>query len=317
MTCQQVQTNLSLYLYGELDFATEEELERHLGECALCERAFEREKTWHTTLNAERIDVPLDFLSSCRRDLRTVLSSVRGARRQPTGWLRWFDFSSLSTTRWSSRLATASFLVLAGFTAARWMDQNGAPRLAGTGELSEMGLIDPASAHVRDIQTGDNNRVRIVFDQVRPREIVGRVDDGDVRQLLLAAMKDPTDPGIRVDSVEVLNGQDGADVRDALIDSVRHDSNAAVRLKALEGLRRFSGDQATRDALKYVLQHDDNPGVRSEAIEVLVPANGRVEFNPDLAETLQQIIRSQREDDYVRMRSMQLLREMKASLDVY
>jgi hypothetical protein len=316
MICQQVQANLSLYLYGELDFATEEQLEEHLGGCALCQRALEREKSWHTTLNAERTDVPLDFLSACRRDLRTVLSSSgRGHKRLQLG--RWLDFFDFSGTQWSTRLATASFLLLTGFAVARWVDRNGMPSVAGINGPSQMGMIDPASARIRDIQTSDNNRVRILFDQIRPREIIGSAGDDDIRRLLLAAMKDPTDAGIRVDSVEILTRQTGADVRDALIDSIRHDPNAAVLLKALEGLRPFSGDPLTRDALKYVLQHDENPGVRSEAIDVLVPANGRVEFNPDLAGTLQQILQSQREDDYVRMRSVQILQMMKASSNAY
>ncbi len=84
-----------------------------------------------------------------------------------------------------------------------------------------MGSDDPSNARIRDIQPGDNNHVRIIFDQIRQRENTGRVADDDVRQLLLAAMKDPTDPGIRVDSVEILKGQNGDDVRDALIYSVR------------------------------------------------------------------------------------------------
>ena len=37
MTCQEVQASLSLYLYGELDFAREEHLENHLAECAFCQ----------------------------------------------------------------------------------------------------------------------------------------------------------------------------------------------------------------------------------------------------------------------------------------
>lgn len=316
MSCPQVQANLSLYLYGELDFAAEEELEQHLDECALCQRALSREKAWHTTLNSERVDVPLGLLSTCRRELRAAVSAAPGGRQAGFSWWGWLDTLGFSATRWSMGVAAASFLLMAGFSAARWTDRHTIPGF-GAGDTSRMGLIDASSARIRDIETGDNHHVRIVFDQIRPREITGRVDDEDVRQLLLAGMKDPTDPGIRVDSVEVLKGQDGNDVRDALIYSVRHDSNAAVRLKALEGLSRFSGDQATRDALKFVLQHDDNPGVRSEAIDVLAPANQRVEFSPDLAGTLQQVLRSQGDDDYVRMRSVQLLRDMKASLDVY
>ncbi len=160
------------------------------------------------------------------------------------------------------------------------------------GESSEMGMLGSPTARIRDIQPGDNERVRIVFDQVQPREITGRIDDGDVRRLLLAAMKDPTDPAIRVDSVEVLTRQSGDDIRDALIFSVRHDTNAAVRLKALEGLRRFAGDPSARDTLKFVLEHDDNAEVRSEAIDVLAPANQVVTVSPDLAGTLEKLVRS-------------------------
>ena len=214
------------------------------------------------------------------------------------------------------RLAVASFLFIVGFGVARWRDRNSIPGLQ-VGPTSQMGLLGSSSTRIRDIQPGENDRVRIIFDQVRPQEITGRVEDADVRQLLLAAIKDPTDPSIRVDSLEILKNQGGRDVRDALLYTVRHDNNAAVRFKALEGLRRFAGDQVSRDTLKFVLEHDDNPGVRSEAIDVLVPANQPLQFNPDLVSILQQIAASEREDDYIRMRSMRLLHEMKVSLDVY
>ncbi len=246
MNCQQVQVNLSLYLYGELDFAQEEEVEQHLGACALCERAYTREKAWHTTLNAERADVPLDLLAGCRQELKGAVS--RGSRS--SRWWRWQQPLGFSATRWSMGLAAASFLVFVGFSAARWIDRNGLPQALQGGGAAEMGLLNPSTAHIRDIQPSDNDRVRIIVDQVSEREITGRVDDDEVRQLLLAAAQDSNDPGIRVDSVEMLNGQNGSDVRDALLRSVRYDSNAAVRLKALEGLRQFAGDSATRDTLE-------------------------------------------------------------------
>jgi hypothetical protein len=316
MTCPQAQMKLSLYLYGELDFAQEEQLEQHLSECALCQRALAREKTWHTTLNAERQDLPLDLLSQCRRDLRNAISSSEQIDQSRASWLKWLEAVGFSATPWSMRVAVASLLVMVGFSAARWMDWDGVS-VPQVEEPAQMGLMAPSTARIRDIQPRDNDRVRIIFDQVRQREIVGRVDDEDVRQLLLAAAKDPTDPGIRVDSVEILKNHTGSDVRDALIYSVRHDTNAAVRLKALEGLRRFSADAMARDSLKFVLQHDDNPGVRSEAIDVLASASQPLQLNPDMVGILQQIVGSDREEDYIRMRSIRLLREIKASPDVY
>ena len=45
MTCAEVQAALSLYLYGELDFANEEAVESHIDECPFCQLALNREKT--------------------------------------------------------------------------------------------------------------------------------------------------------------------------------------------------------------------------------------------------------------------------------
>jgi hypothetical protein len=313
--------NLSLYLYGELDFAQEEELEQHLSACALCERASTREKAWHATLKAERTGVPLDLLAGCRQELKAALSRASTASRS---W-SWGQPSAFSGARWpmawrggwTAGLAAASFLVFVGFSAARWIDRNGLPQSLRVGGAAEMGVLNPSIARIRDIQPADNHRVRIIVDQISEREITGRVGDEEVRQLLLAGATDPNDPGIRVDSVEMLNGQNGNDVRDALLRSVRYDPNAAVRLKALEGLRQFAGDSKTRDALKFVLEHDADPSVRTEAIDVLVPQTGNAQFSPELAGMLQEVMRSQQEDDYVRMRCFEVLRQMKASPDIY
>jgi HEAT repeat protein len=182
---------------------------------------------------------------------------------------------------------------------------------------AEAGFLDPSTAHIRDIQPSDDNRVRIVFDQVHEREITGGMDDQAVRRLLIAASKDPADPGIRVDSVEILNNQKGSDVRDALVHAAQHDPNAGVRLKALQGLGRFVDDPTIRESLAFVLQHDYNSDVRSQAIDVLAPMAGRAKLSPQLTGTLQEIVRSEQADNYVRMRCMQLLVEMNALPDVY
>jgi HEAT repeats/Putative zinc-finger len=318
MTCPQVQMNLSLYLYGELDFSQEEALEQHLTECALCKRALDREKAWHSMVNAEQVNVPLEFLSACRNDLKAALPPGRAAKKeQGFSWRQWGSHFGFSLSAWSARTAVASFLVLIGLAAGRWIERHGLPGgISGIGG-SEAGLFDPSTARIRDIQPSHDNRVRIVFDQVHEREITGGMDNDGVRRLLIAASKDPADPGIRVNSVEILNNQDGSDVRDALIYAAQHDPNAGVRLKALEGLRRFADDPLTRETLGFVLQHDDNSAVRSQAIDVLAPATGKAELSPRLTGTLQEIVRSDQSDDYVRMRCMQLLMEMNALPDVY
>jgi hypothetical protein len=223
----------------------------------------------------------------------------------------------MTASRWSVRLALASFLVFIGFTSARWFGRGGLGERIDGGETSAMGFLDPSSAQIREIRPGDNHQVRILLQQVNEREVSGTPEDEGIRRLLLAAMQNQADPGIRVDSVEVLQGQSGTDVRDALLKTVRRDPNAAVRLKALEGLRPFSSDAVTRDALKFVLQHDNNADVRSEAIDILAPVNQKLDVTPDLAATLQEIMRSEHENDYVRARCFQVLRDVNAPVDIY
>ena len=308
MNCHQVQTDLSLYLYGELDFGQEEALEQHLGGCAFCQRALAREKEWHSALNAEHADVPLTLLSECRRELSSAIgSSPAGSKARAHLW-NWLHRMGISGTRWSAGLAAASFLVFLGFGAGRILDrQGGLP-----GFLSEAGLV-----HVRDIQPDGKDGVRLVVDRVREQQVSGRVEDDDIRRLLLSAVEDPSDPGIRVYSLEVLKGQRGNDVRDALLKSAKRDPNAAVRWKALDGVRQFPLDEPTIQTLKYVLEHDANPGVRSEAIDILAPADRRLPLGHALSGTLEEIMRSDREDDYVRARCMQMLRDMNAPINVY
>ncbi len=315
MNCHDAQANLSFYLYGELEFAAEEALEGHLSGCALCERALTREKELHAALKAGQADVPFDLLSECRQDLKAALvAPVKPMSFAETG-RRWLDVIGFAPTRWSAQVAAASLLLFIGFSGARFMDRNGLA-FSQTGGIA-YGELGPSVARIRDIQPEDGRRVRIVIDNVQQSEIRGSVDSQDIHRWLITAMRDPDDPGLRVDSVEMLKGQSGDDVRDALLASVRQDPNAAVRLKALEGLRNYSADPLIRETLTYVLQHDSNPGVRTEAINVLAPVNQAPELNPQVVEALQQVLRSQTEDEYVRLRCMELLQNMNASINGY
>lgn len=314
MRCGQAQKRLSLYLYGELSFAEEEAFERHVSECAFCARALAREKNWHGAANSEQKDVPLELLNSCRTDLVRTVSA--GDARQ-SGWERpgWTNIFHFSIPSWSRGLAAASFLLFIGFTAGRWIAWNGAPG-AFAGGAREMSLVQPESAQVRDIQRAGEHRVRIIIDQVRQREVTGPVSDASVRRLLLTAVQDAGDPGVRVDSVEVLAGQNSSDVRQALVRSAERDPNAAVRLKAVEALQPFAYEPSARAALVSVLEHDTDPGVRAEAINALAPLEPSIGFDPQLANTLARIAQSPQDGDYLRLRCLQLLGEMQASMGV-
>ena len=70
----------------------------------------------------------------------------------------------------------------------------------------------------------------------------GALDDEKIQRLLLAAIREENNPGVRVESVGMLKEcAQSSPVRAALLDAVAHDPNAGVRLKALEGLKAFAG----------------------------------------------------------------------------
>ncbi len=322
MICRQVQSELSLYLYGELDFAREDAVERHLEECAFCDRALVREKAWHASINSGVQDYPRELVDQCRLDLKANLSRTNIDQTEDKvfpklGWRdRFFLVLGISASPWSIRLAVASSLLILGFGAGGWVERNGLPGVTQPGNSTEMSLFGP-NTRVRDVRPSENGKVRIFIDQVRQGEVVVSLDDTRVRQLLLAASQDPDDPAVRVDSVEILESQRGNDVRDALIATAYGDPNTAVRLTALEGLKNFTDDPNTQQALKYVLETDLDAGVRSEAIDILAPVNDKVEFNPYLAGMLEDIVRSDQSDDYIRLRCLQVLGQMQASLGTY
>jgi hypothetical protein len=299
MNCQEVQCSLSLYLYGELDFAQEEELESHLAECAACQLALAREKQWHTISKGQAAEPAIDLLSACRELLR----SARVPEKAPPArsWWQWGNLFDISLTRWSGQVALASMLVFVGFASARWLDRSSvAPQ--------KMSVLDLSNAQVRDIRSDQAGNVRIVIDE--QREITGRIDDAQVQRLLVSATRH-AEPEVRMDSFEILTAlgseNQQAELQGLLADTVRTDPNPAVRLKAVYGLRRFAGHPATLEALKFVLEHDDDQVVRSQAIDVLVPQDGPLDLTPALTEAMQDVMRSAQEDEYVRGRCSQVL----------
>ncbi|HEX4771241.1 MAG TPA: HEAT repeat domain-containing protein [Bryobacteraceae bacterium] len=318
MSCQHVQSNLSLYLYGELDFAAEELVEEHLLSCAFCQQALAREKSWHATLNSQQTSVPLDLLAECRQELSVqVARSVKSPDEFPARLRRWWDGLYVISAAWPARVAAAILLMVLGFGAGRWADQKGFPyNLQRFSPPLAPHMVAPYT-RVRNIEPGENGRVRLVVDRIEESQLVGSASDDQIRKALLSATSDPADPALRVDSLDYLRGQTGDDVRDALLTCVRTDRNAAVRLKALEALRSFSNDPGTRHTLVEVLKHDDNAGVRAEAIDVLLPPTPQFDVTPDLLRVLQQVSDSRQENDYVRQRCLQALETTHAAAKVY
>jgi hypothetical protein len=317
-SCTAVKDSFALYLYGELSFDEEERVESHLDGCGGCRKALERQREVQVALDNLAIEPAPSLLRSCREELHMRMAEeyAGGAKR---GW--WEQFTDMLTghSNYSGWLKPAGALTLLalGFGVARMIPAGSG--FGGVG-LSQAGVMEPSS-RVRYVEPASDGRVQLVVDETRQRIYSGALDDQKIRTFLLSAAKDPSDPGLRAETVEILNtSAQSSDVRDALMFALLHDQNSGVRFKAMQGLKSFAQQPDVRSALTQVLLTDANPGLRTQAIDLLTKSlsqdNPAVSYDRQVIGAMQELM--QRESNaYVRQRCKTALESVKASTETY
>lgn len=299
MTCDSAKLDFTLYLYGELDFDQEEALEQHLEICSSCRELLRKEQAFHSTLDQQMMQPSAELLHASRRELRSRVASVRFTQQTSfTAQLKRFFTDVLASPKWLRPMGALA-LIAVGFFGTRLWD--------ATSRISE-----PSVLRVRNLTPGSEGRVQLVLEEVRQKTMTGRLDDDRIRQMLLTAAADPSDPGLRARTLDVLKDQgEETTVRRALLAALRQDTNSGVRLKALEGLKPFARDPETRKVLSQVLLTDDNPGVRTQAIDLLVE-----NMQTEVIGTLQELI-IRESNPYIRQKSLKALRDANASVETF
>ena len=197
-------------------------------------------------------------------------------------------------------------MVALGFFAARLTTHEMIPG----NQASIMG--EPILSTIRSVQPDASGHVQIAVDETRRRMVTGSLSDGNIERLMLAAVRDESNDGLRVESMEILKQRTGsADVRDALLTALRNDPNPGVRLKALDGLKGMAAEPEVRKTLTYVLQNEQNPGIRVQAIDLLTQHQ-----DADLVGVLQQLMNKE-SNSYVRQRCVKVLQELNASVGTF
>jgi hypothetical protein len=217
-------------------------------------------------------------------------------------WLeRLFDLRIAALAKPVGALA----LVAVGFFAARWTaPPSAAPRFTGGSE--------PVVTRVRYLNPEPSGRVQLLVEETRQRTLSGTANDDQIRRLLLAAARESSDPGVRAESMDLLNvRQSPGELRPVLLYALQHDANPGVRLKALDALKNNCADREVRDALSQVLLTDDNPGVRAQAIDLLV------QHKDDATVGVLQELMQKENNNYVRLRCKRELEEMNASVGTF
>lgn len=306
MNCETAKQQLVLFVYGELSFDEEELMEQHLDSCAACSAERARLESLQEVLSEGEAEVPAGLLARCRRDLAVQVAAAHTAPRSVSLSALWRNWV-VNPPLWLRPVGAVAMLAL-GFFAARIVPGD-SPALARMGMAQDPA---PVFSRVRLVNPNDSGGVRVQYEEVRQREMSGALQDDHIRRLLLAAAVDQTDPGLRVESIDLLRQHCSDDeVRRALMNALRTDTNSGVRLKALEGLKPYARDPETRKVLAQVLLVDDNPGVRTQAIDMLVQNK-----EPEMAGVLQELLPNE-QNGYVRSRIQKALNEMKASAGTF
>jgi hypothetical protein len=320
MPCGAAREQFALLLYGELSFDQEERVEAHLDGCEECRAGFEQERALHAAFDSVEAGPTASLLRDCREDLRLRLIEEGPQPRADvvrSGWWdRFVDAITLQPAHGMLRSGALGLaLVASGFFSARLVPST------NSGAFRAMGLGDVGASRVRDVKPSPDGRVHIVLDETRQRIVSGGVNDQQIRALLITAAKDPSDPGLRAETVDILTSSvESADVRAVLVFTVQRDPNAGVRMKAMEALKPFVNEPDVRGALTRVLLNDANPGLRTQAIDLLTgSANATVDRNVDrqIVGTLQELIERGEQQGYVRERCRRVLQAVNASLETY
>ncbi|HUY15086.1 MAG TPA: HEAT repeat domain-containing protein [Terriglobia bacterium] len=177
-----------------------------------------------------------------------------------------------------------------------------APQYTGAdlGRISSISRVDP------NPQTG---QVRITLNAERRVTLEGSLDDPRIRQVLVYAVKQYDNTGIRLDTLSALkNGSRDPAVREALLYALLHDPNAGVRLEALKTVRQMGWNPEVRGALLQAVRRDTNPGVRVTAIDDLVNHAVR-DHDQGLVPVLQNLS-STDSNNYVRVKALAALQEL-------
>jgi hypothetical protein len=308
MTCEDFAEIIALDAFGEAGDDQRHALALHAAACRSCAaRAGELAGLQRLLLNERPVAPDAASLARYRVRLSAALDELPSRSR--AGRLLDGLRATLLPALPRLSLGLAPLLLALAFSAG-WLVRG--HYAFGAGQLVDADLLgSPAPLHVHSIEHDPaTGRIEISYDAMRRGTVVGGADDARIQRMLIAAVEEPPNPGLQLDSMDLLETRAGElQVQKALLWALQHDENAGVRLKALEALRSEVGSSAdVRQALAASVLRDANPGVRAEAISALTQASAA-----DAASLLIQIAHSS-SDPFVRLRCAAAMQQLQGAI---
>lgn len=302
MKCEELRETIYLLLYDEVSAEERQTLESHLADCANCGAELEKVRSLRSLLGSDSPAEPsAALLAECRQLFEEALD------REELGWhglvREWWGMRAQAL---AFRAVTAVTLLILGFGLG-WnlrlrspvAPESGRPGAGSPPQFSSADLsnlrISGISQVAPDPETG---AVRITMNAERRVALEGSLDDPRIQEVLLYAIKNYDNPGIRRDTLEALRRRgDDPGIRQAMLYALQHDENVGVRLEALKAVSSRAHEPEVRQALLEVLQRDTNPGVRVAAVNALV------DYRDDEVQSVLERLAAGDPNTYVRLKS--------------
>jgi len=304
MNCEEFKEKALQLVYGELTAPEEADATEHLQQCPDCRAAHGQLEGFHRLLAARARPEPSPaLLAECRMRLADALERERG------GWRAWrVYFARLLRLEPSGALAVGLSLLVCGFGLGWGLRPHAGMLVSGPAGINSptvagQDLAGMQISGISDIASDPNTGgVKITLDAARRVTLEGALDDPRIRQVLVYALKDYSNPGIRRDTLDALRAHtDQPQVRQALLYALAHDPNPGVRLEVLKAVEDMPGSDDVDSALLHSLEHDVNTGVRVAAVDALTGPRGRLSVDDSVAKTLRRLAEQDR-NPYVRLK---------------
>jgi hypothetical protein len=304
MNCLEFEQHLPLLLYSELPEAERAACQTHLGACAACRTSLQRTEALHKVMAARpRREPAAAFLAESRLHLETAID------HEQHGWRALLhNWPPILCLQPASGFALGLTLMICGFGLGWGLRPQAARLTAGPLDANSAAVTSSDLGNMRingisriapDPKTGG---VYITMDAERRVSLEGSLDNPEIQQVLVYAMKSYDNPGIRRDTLDALRAHiNNPNIRQALLYALRHDSNPGVRLEALDAVRNMEFSEDVHHALLDALQHDTNLGVRVAAVDALIDSTEKEGCDAPTAHALEHLATTDR-NPYVRLK---------------
>lgn len=329
MDCKNFEKNYWLIAYEEADPGGDDGLNKHLQSCPDCRAKKEELDRIKSLLDAHAALAPeQEMLFSARRLLRGRLRDRKeGVKSVSSGIWIWERLRGTFEPAW--RPAFGLGLVLIGLIIGRFIIQphpysftdSISPVSSGQSASFEQRYIAESllkdRSRIQDIKVKSldpaSGLVQVDFSAVQEYRIQGDPSEKIIGDLLAWSVKNETNSGVRLQSVEELArvSNMSAPARQALVYALINDENPGVRLKALQALGKAPWDKLTEQAILSALLKDTNPAVRISAIDMILSQSEESPTSEGTWRPEPYLLQAAESDsnDYVRMRARQAIRQ--------